>query len=427
MVSLLWTMLALILSQPPPCERAVEIRKMHIATDRRIVSSLDPFSEAFRADPFSHYAQLRALGPVVWLEKHDIWVVQHHEQVKKVLTDWRRFSNAGGGGLTNYFKEKNWRQPSIILEVDPPEHERTRRVMMRVVSPSALKTMRGGFERVADDLVDAALDRGEVEAVEDLVVPFPLTVFPDAVGMPKLDRKMMLIYGGMVFGAFGPKTAWYEELLSRADEVGAWIDARCERSALTSDGLGAAIYAAADAGEITQAEAKLLVRSFLSAGVDTTIDSIGLCLRALAEHPDQWALLREDPSLARNAFEEATRYDSSSQSLFRTTTEAFEFEGQQLGKHEKMLVLIGSAGRDPAVWDQPDNFDIRRRLAHQVGYGTGIHGCVAQMMARLEGEVFFRALAAKARTLELTGPSELRLVPGLRGLSRLPMALTRKH
>lgn len=397
---------------------------MNIAMGRRVVSDLDPFCEAFRADPYSHYAQLRAMGPIVWLEKHQIWVVQHHAQVKEVLTDWQRFSNAGGGGLTNYFKEKNWRQPSIILEVDPPEHERTRQVMMRALNAKALKAMRAGFERVADELVDAALAKGEVEAVADLVQPFPLTVFPDAVGMPRLDREIMLIYGGIVFGAFGPRTPWYDELMKRAEEVSGWIDERCDRSALTPDGLGAAIYASADAGDITHAEAKLLVRSFLSAGVDTTIDSIGLCLRALAEHPDQWRALREDPSLARAAFEEATRYDSSSQSLFRTTTQAFEFAGQQLGKHEKVLVLIGSAGRDPAVWDEPDRFDIRRRISHQIGYGTGIHGCVAQMMARLEGEVFFRTIAEKVHMLEPTGPSELRLVPGLRGLSSLPLALT---
>ena len=398
-----------------------------IVTDERVVSDLDPFSSEFRADPYRYYAELRALGPLVWLEKHDIWVVHHHAQVKAVLTDWRRFSNAGGGGITNYFKEKNWRQPSIILEVDPPEHERTRRVLMRVLSGTALKAMRPGFEIVADRLVDEAIGMGEIEAVNDLVQPFPLTVFPDAVGMPPLDREMMLIYGGMVFGAFGPRTPWYEELLSRAEEVSAWINARCEREALTENGIGAAIYAQAETGDITHAEAKLLVRSLLSAGVDTTIDSIGLCLRALAEHPDQWELLREDPGLARNAFEEATRFDSSSQSLFRTTTEAFEFEGQMLEKHQKVLVLIGSAGRDPAIWDEPERFDIRRRLTHQVGYGTGIHGCVAQMMARLEAEVFFKALASKVDTIAITGPSEVRLVPGLRGLAKLPMAITAKR
>jgi cytochrome P450 len=166
----------------------------------------------------------------VWLEQYGIWVVQHHAQVKDVLTDWRRFSNAGGGGLTNYFKEPNWRQPSIILEVDPPEHERTRKVMMRVINANAIKSLRGGFEAVARRLVDAALAQGEIEAISQLVQPFPLTVFPDAVGMPPLDRDIMLVYGGMVFGAFGPRTAWYDQLMERAEEVSAWIDAHCARA-----------------------------------------------------------------------------------------------------------------------------------------------------------------------------------------------------
>ena len=396
-------------------------------TRPRVTSDLDPFSPEFRADPFRFYAQLRALGPIAWLERHGIWVVSHHAHVRQVLTDWQNFSNAGGGGITNYFKEPNWRPPSIILEVDPPDHDRTRKVLMRVLSATRLKAMRPEFEAVADRLVDQALAAGRIEAVGDLVQPFPMTVFPDAVGMPKLDREMMLVYGGMVFGAFGPRTAWYEELMRRAEEVSAWIDARCERSALGPDGIGAGIYAHADAGDITHAEAKLLVRSLLSAGVDTTIDSIGLCLRALAEHPDQWALLRDDPMLSRAAFEEATRYDSSSQSLFRTTMREIEFEGVRLGRHEKVLVLIGSAGRDPAVWDEPDRFDIRRKISHQIGYGTGIHGCVAQMMARLEADVFFRALAQKVQAIDVTGPSTLRLVPGLRGLATLPLALTARQ
>jgi 4-methoxybenzoate monooxygenase (O-demethylating) len=137
--------------------------------------------------------------------------------------------------------------------------------------------------------------------------------------------------------------------------------------------------------------------------------------------------LREDPGLARAAFEEATRYDSSSQSLFRTTLEDFEFEGVPLGKHQKVLVLIGAAGRDPAKWTDPDRFDIARRVtASQIGYGAGAHSCVAQMMARLEGEVFFRALAQKVDRIEITATPQLRLQPGLRGLSSLPLRLTRK-
>ncbi len=391
-------------------------------------SDLDPFSPEFRADPFTAYARLRAhAAPLVWLPQYSIWTAARYEPVREVLTDWKRFSNAGGGGLSNYFLQKPWRRPSLILEVDPPAHQRTRRVLMQVLSAERLQRLRATFETEAAVLIDTALERGTIDAIPELAQRFPLTVFPDAVGMVREDRSTMLTYGAMVFGGFGPPTAWYGELMQQMDGVSAWIMARCQRSALAPDGIGAAIYAHADAGDIEAEEATLLVRSLLSAGVDTTIDSIGLCLHALAQHPDQWALLRGNPQLARSAFEEATRYDSSSQSLFRTTLEEIDFQGVRVLRHQKVLVLIGAAGRDPAKWTEPDRFDITRRVtASQIGYGAGIHSCVAQMMARLEAEVFFSVLARKVQTLEVIGPSELRLQPGLRGLKSLPLRLTRK-
>ncbi len=398
-------------------------------TDAGSVSSdLDPFSPEFRANPFEPYARLRGhASPIVWLNKHAIWTVARYDAVRAILGDWKNFSNAGGGGLTNYFLEKPWRRPSLILEVDPPEHQRTRRVLMQVLSSERLQGLRTTFEAQADALIDEAIERGTLDAIPDLVQRFPLTVFPDAVGMRREDRSTMLTYGSMVFGGFGPATDWYRDLMTQADAVSAWIMERCLRGSLSPDGIGAAIYAHADAGDIDEGEATLLVRSLLSAGVDTTIDSIGLCLRCLAEHPEQWAMLRSDPGLARLAFEEATRFDSSSQSLFRTTLEDIDFQGVRLRKHQKVLVLIGAAGRDPAKWTDADRFDITRRVAAgQIGYGAGIHSCVAQMMARLEGEVFFCSLAHKVQDIELLGPATLRLQPGLRGLSSLPMRLTGK-
>ena len=399
-----------------------------MSTYSPVTSELDPFSPEFRADPFTAYARLRELeAPLVWLPQYSIWVVSRYEPVRAVLGDWKRFSNAGGGGIKNYFLEKPWRRPSLILEVDPPEHQRTRKVLMQALAPERLQQLRPIFEAQADAILDEALDRGTLDAIPDLVQRFPLTVFPDAVGMKPEDRSNMLVYGAMVFGGFGPVVPWYENLMKQAEEVSAWIMERCKRENLAPDGIGAAIYAQADTGVIDDGEATLLVRSLLSAGVDTTIDSIGLCLRCLADHPDQWELLKSDPGMARAAFEEATRYDSSSQSLFRTTLEDFEFDAVPLQKHQKVLVLIGAAGRDPVKWTDPDKFDITRRVtASQIGYGAGIHSCVAQMMARLEAEVFFGVLARKVERIELTGTPQLRLQPGLRGLSSLPVRLTRK-
>jgi cytochrome P450 len=390
----------------------------------RIACDLDPFSPEFRSEPYGNYARMRALGPAVWLERYGVWAVTSYAAVKACLSDHATFSNAGGGGLANYFTDPPWRRPSIILEVDPPEHDRTRNVLLRVLSRPALQKLKTCFECVADALVDRAIEAGNLDAVPDLVQPFPLTVFGDAVGLEREDRHMLLKYGAMVFGAFGPPTDWYRELMTESEAVSDWIWARCARGRLAPEGLGADIYARADAGDIDGEEARLLVRSLLSAGVDTTIDSIGLALRCLVDHPSQWALLRNDPALGRAAFEEATRYDSSSQSLIRTTLRATEFFGAEMERHDKVMVFLGSAGRDPEAWEQPEVFDIRRQNAGQVGYGYGIHGCVAQMMARLEGQVFFEALARRARRIEAAGPSRLRLNPGLRGLSSLPLAMS---
>lgn len=396
---------------------------VEVVSNRRISSRLDPFSPDFRQDPFSHYARLRELGPIVWLEKYEIWCVQHYAQVKTVLTDWERFSNAGGSGLTNYFREKPWRRPSLILEADPPDHTRARQILMRAFSASALRKMRPGFETIADQLVGAALARKQIEAVTELVQPYTLRAFPDVVGMPPLDRQTLITYGAMVFGAMGPVTDWYRELMRDAERIGAWIDRHCARESLSDSGIGADIYAAADKGEISHEEARLLVRSLLSAGVDTTIDSIGLALKCLAERPDQYALLRSNPAQARAAFEEATRFDSSSPSLFRTTTRELDFEGQRIDKHQKIMVFIASAGRDPGQWEEPDSFRIDRRIVGQIGFGWGIHACVAQVVARLEAEVFLQALASKVASIEQRGAAELRPTPGLRGLSRLPLGL----
>ncbi len=297
-----------------------------------VTSDLDPFSPEFRSDPFTPYAELRALGPIVWLKRYGIWVVARYDRVREVLSDWKRFSNAGGGGIKNYSLEKPWRPPSLILEVDPPAHQRTRKVFMDVLSPARLQSLRPAFEAFADQLIDEALERGTLDAIPDLVQRFPLTVFPDAVGMKREDRREHARV--WLDGVRGVRScgALVTELMKQAESVSEWIMARCQREALSPDGIGAAIHAHADAGNIEPWEATLLVRSLLSAGVDTTIDSIGLCLRALAEHPEQWARLRADPDLARSAFEEATRYDSSSQSLFRTTIEAFEVRRRAAGE-----------------------------------------------------------------------------------------------
>jgi cytochrome P450 len=199
---------------------------------------------------------------------------------------------------------------------------------------------------------------------------------------------------------------------------------QCQRANLAPEGFGGCIHAHVDSGAITETEAPLLVRSLLSAGIDTTVNGIGAAVYCLARFPDQFARLRADPTLARNAFEEAVRYESPVQTFFRTTTREVELAGVSLGEGKKVLMFLGAANRDPRRWDNPDHYDITRRTAGHVGYGSGIHMCVGQLVARVEGEVMLAALARKVGKIEITGEPKRLYNNTLRGLESLPIRMS---
>ena len=389
------------------------------------VSDADPFSAEFFENPFPVHAELRDAGPVVRLSRYGCLGVARYADVHAILHDWRSFSSAAGVGLADFRREKPWRLPSLVLETDPPLHDRTRRVLDRVLSPTAMRGLRASFAEAADSLIDELLERETFDAIPDLAEAYPLLVFPDAIGMPRENRRYLLPYGDMVFNSMGPRNGFFENAVTDAEPVIAWVQAQSQREALAPGGFGAAIHAAADRGEITAEEAPLVVRSLLTAGVDTTVSGLGAALYCLARFPDQFAKLRADPSLARAAFEEAVRFETPVQSFFRTTTRKVEVGGVAVGESEKVLTFFAAANRDPRRWENPDDFDIERRNAGHVGFGAGIHNCVGQVLARLEGEMVLSALARKAAAIEITGPPVRRYNNTLRGLASLPVRLRR--
>jgi len=272
-------------------------------------------------------------------------------------------------------------------------------------------------------LVDILIERGSFDAVADLAEAYPLTVFPDAMGMPPENRRFLLPYGNMVFNAFGPRNEYFEQAVADAEPVLAWLQRQMQRDAFAPDGFGAAIHAAADTGELTPEEAPIVARSLLSAGVDTTVSGLGAAVYCLARFPEQFALLRADPSLARAAFEEAVRYETPVQTFFRTTTRPVEIGGIAIDEGEKVMMFLGAANRDPRHWERPDEYDIARRTIGHVGFGSGIHQCVGQLLARLEGECVLSALARKVSLIEITGLPRRRYNNTLRALASLPVTL----
>jgi 4-methoxybenzoate monooxygenase (O-demethylating) len=389
----------------------------------RPVSTLDPFSNAFLHDPYPHHETLRETGPVVWLERYGIWAMARHQEVRDALTDWQTYCSSAGVGLSDFRKEPPWRPPSIILEADPPLHTRTRAVLTRILLPAAINKLRTTFEREAELLVARLVEQREFDGIADLAEAYPLKVFPDAVGLSEDGRENLLPYGSMVFNSFGPRNDLFTHAMANAGPVRDWIMSKCTRAALAPGGLGMQIFEAVDSGELTEDEAGMLVRSFLSAGVDTTVYGLGNTLYCMARYPEQWAALRENPALVRGAFEEVLRFEAPLQTFFRTTTRAVDVSGIGIGEGEKVLLFFAAANRDPRRWNTPDVFDVKRRAAGHMTFGTGIHGCVGQAVARLETEAVLTALVKRVASFELTGEPKRRLNNTLRGLDTLPLRI----
>ncbi|MGH7105402.1 MAG: cytochrome P450 [Acetobacteraceae bacterium] len=381
----------------------------------------DPFSTEFFSDPYPVHDLIRESGPVVWLTRYAVAACARYEQVQATLKDWKTFSSARGVGMADFKLHGRFRLPSIILEADPPQHTRSRTALSKALGNSVMRNLRDQFHAVADEIVAKLVAKGEFDACTELAEAFPLRVFPDAIGMRRENRGHLLPYGDMVFNSFGPANELFLTAAERADKVFPWVQSEAQRENLRPDGFGMILYQCADAGELSEDEAHKLVRAILTAGVDTTVNGIGAAVYCLARFPEQWEKLCRNPALARGAFEEAIRFESPVQTFFRTTTCPTELGGVQLEAERKVLLFLGAANRDPRRWANPDTYEIERNAMGHVGFGAGIHVCVGQLLARLEGEAVLQALARRALKLELAGEPVRRFNNTLRGLKHLPV------
>jgi len=388
------------------------------------VWDIDPYDTAILADPAAYYAELRAKGPFVYIPKYAMLACGRHAEVKEVFSDCARFVSSRGVGLQDFKLEKPWRPASIILETDPPEHTRARKVMMRALSPRATAALKDDFQVAADDLVDSLLNTGSFDAVLDFAEVYPTTVFPAAVGLKSSDRRRLVDYGAMVFNALGPDNALRQKAMAMGPDIVPWITEQCLRENLTPDGLGATIYEAADEGEITHAEAAMLVRSLLSAGVDTTVTGIGNLLWCLANNPDEFQRLKNEPNLARPAFEEVLRLTSPVHSFCRTANLDTEVSGIIIAEGSKILCVLGAANTDADQWLNPNTFNVSRKPMGHLAMGVGVHNCVGQNLARAELNAVINALINKVCNIEMTGPANWRPNHAIHALDSMPIQFT---
>ncbi|MGK5115651.1 MULTISPECIES: cytochrome P450 [unclassified Geodermatophilus] len=387
-------------------------------------TDLDPFAEENLADPVPWQTRLREQAPVLRLTRYGAYVVTRHSDVKAVLRNWAEYESSSGTGLQNYRTEPSWRPRSLLLETDPPEHTHYRGAVNPLLLPRALQDLRPGFDTAAHALLDRLLPAGRVDVVTELAEPYVVQVFGDAVGIGPDGRENLLPYGHSIFNSFGPLNDLFRTTQAAAAGSTEWVLGRCQREALQPGGIGAGIWALTDDGTVTEQEAPLLVRSLFGAGLDSTVAGIAATVQCLAAHPDQWALLRADPGLARYAFEETLRYESPVQNIFRTTTRDLVLAGTRIPAGQKVMLLLASANADPRQYDAPLEYRIERRGHGQLDLGLGIHQCIGQHIARMEGEAVLRALAERVSAITLAGPGQRKLNNSLRGWASLPVDLT---
>jgi cytochrome P450 len=388
-----------------------------------VLPDIDPFSLEVLRDPYPTHRLLREAGPVVRLERPGIWATARYAPVRAALLDPEAFCSSAGVGISDFRKEPPWRPPSLLLEADPPAHTRARRVVAGVLSAAALRRLTEEFMRVADEFVARLAHGAPFDAMAEIATAYPLRVFSEAVGVREDGCEHLLRWGRMVFNGFGPRNQPFLDAFANADGTREWIMEQCREENLRPGGMGAEIHARAAEAGYSPADAAMLVRSFLSAGIDTTAHGLGNALWCFARYPRQYELLRAVPERAREAFEEVLRFEAPVQTFFRTTTRDVGLDGVAIPGGEKVLLFIGAAGRDPRQWPDPDIFDITRRTTGHVGFGFGIHACVGMAMARLEGEAILTAVARHVAAIEPAGTPRRMLNNTLRGLATLPLRL----
>lgn len=384
----------------------------------------DPYDKETMLNPHLFYEALRETAPVVWLSKYDVYAVGRYDEVKIVMADFERFSTTAGVGLIDRRNpdSDNIRKRNPLTEEDPPIHTRARSGLQKILSPVVVRSWRDRFERKASEIVSRLLEEGQpFDAVTEISQEFVLTVFPESLGMD-VSKDYLAAIGEMNFFSLGPMNDLRRASLERMKDALDWYDGAAKRENIRPGSFGEVMYQAEDDGNFDKGVAEGLINLVLRGGTDTTVSGISSTLRYLAENPTQWAIVKNDPSKVRLAFEEAIRLDSPSGALYRVTTRDMEFQGYELKGDTKIVSFLGSANRDPRTWDDPEVFNMTRKtMGQHLAFGTGPHVCIGQMIARLEAEAMLRAIVTRVERIHLTGEPEYRAVSALRSLRSLPM------
>ncbi len=402
---------------------------------------LNPFEPGFFDDPYAQYQLVREQDPVHH-SPMGIWALFRYDDVYRLLRDpslsveERNLSTpftSPDPELQAMFEERGEGGTHTMLNLDPPDHHRLRRLVSKVFTPRTIEALQPRVQQLVDESLATVEARGtgEMDLIADLAFPLPFVVISEMLGMPEgRDRAQLREWSGAVVKTFDPINTRDETLAAFAaiDNIVAYIDETVAwKREHPGDDLLTALIAAEDEGDrLSQQELNEQVMLLYIAGHETTVNLIGNGMLALLRHRDQLEALQRDPALAANMPDELLRYDSPVQMSRRVTLAPLEIDSITIEPGALVMTCLGSANRDHAKWgEDADRLDLRRTNAREhMSFGGGVHSCLGAHLARLEGRVAIVTLVRRFPKLELaTDAPEWNGRIVLRGLNRLPLSI----
>jgi cholest-4-en-3-one 26-monooxygenase len=397
------------------------------------IDGIDLLADTWGRDvPHDQFDFLRREAPVHWHPEPDgpgFWAVTRHADVRAVSHAWETFSSELGATFIPTQDEESLASLRLsILNMDPPKHNRARRLVSKAFTPRMIAQLVDEIDRRAEAVVDAVVDRGECEFVEEIAAQVPVQMICEMIGLEKAQwPRMFEVSNDLIGSRDDPEFASVDTEAASA-EIFALCDAVADdRRANPRDDLMTALVEAELEGErLDNTELNLFFITLVVAGNETTRNLINHSMLALMQHPEQAERLRADPSLWDTAVEEMLRWGSSIHNFRRTATQDTELGGVEIKKGDKVVIYYASANRDESVFDDPHTFDVGRTPNDHVTFGGGgVHYCLGASLARAEIKATMRQVVERLPGIQLAGPPVRLVSDFVNGIKTMPVTWER--